>query len=300
MNEVFLPWVSKGLEREPAAPVVVSGPRVGLVVSGSCDLAALERINPQALAFEVPLNRPDFVEFPGLREWAAEKGVLTLGVLNKLPVVLREPGLNVVRVDSIKAAAALMARAMAAYPAVRHWQVCNEVDSTGGMLDVFGLWGPRYAGRYARLVQAVREQAGTRRLSMGLMMADEGEQFCEAFRQAGGVVDQVNLHFYGYWWEDGDLQDQGWYERGKLETKIRALQAFGEVWLTEYNLLAEVATPLYERAKCVFIQRATHDALALGCRAATVYALRSGWRGANVAGLPAEAVVRGLGEVYKG
>lgn len=186
--------------------------------------------------------------------------------------------------------------------AVKEFQIWNEQDSPLGAADHFGCWGPAHVQRFVDLMDCVwslKDDFPHVRFSLGLMMPNDSPAWLEEYMRRGGKADHINLHHYPRWYAGNSLQDaDAWYlSSGVPGEKARRVWDLSglPVWITEANLLKDGASdPVYEEAKTVFMERLCQDVFPAGVTTVIFYAWRSGWRNANIAGLPAEEKLREL------
>lgn len=187
----------------------------------------------------------------------------------------------------------------------RYYQIYNEVDVEPGERNYFGGWGPVYIQRYIDCLKEISYlRSAKRKFAVSLMFNEDTRSWAEAFVRLGGCkyVDHVYIHYYAYWYYGYDHEAACVY-RDDLKSVVRDAHALFDrpIFLTETNLLKKgESTPEFEQHKKDWIQMAVPAALGAGAKKVLVYAYpSSGWQNADIAGLPAEEVVKRMCEHYK-
>ncbi len=172
-------------------------------------------------------------------------------------------------------------------------QVWNEADYSSGMEGAFGC-GPSHGIYLKRLVRDVKQRWTDQYIltSFALENTSESKTFIDQFLNYGGdsFTDEITMHSYGYWWGSGNPDDYlcstTW---GCPENALEWLRERTDdsVTVTEYNLLCDDSDYWscdddYFNAQADYIEQVTHMFFNHGVNVCIVYAVRSGWRHANI------------------
>lgn len=163
----------------------------------------------------------------------------------------------------------------ATLPGVREYQLYQEVDSTIGTPDYYGLWGAEWYSQYAAIVTAAKQAAPQAALSIGLMNVNASD--LTAFKQLGVFDDlaHVNVHHYASYGAPDNVAEIG--AKAALVRQYANLP----VWLTEANLLSDTTSEAYERLKAHWLYT-VWDTYKQDMEVIMFYGWKSWWRNANV------------------
>lgn len=219
-------------------------------------------------------------------------------ILHGAPIYMRtDQGFGSIRAEYFQQYADFCATAVARYPGVRYWQIWNEPDvlPAYAVPDYYGGWGgvpEAYANFVSVCAQAMRAVRKDIKLSISLA----GDfLWMDAFHVTHGTrsIDQIHLHHYAWWGDDlGDSLD-------KLVGKTRKMREYGKAaWVTETNLLSNDSMPAYENDKRVWVKMTEKVLEEPNVPVLMFYSWRSGWKNADIEGLPAEKALVELCKKY--
>lgn len=179
-------------------------------------------------------------------------------------------------------------------------QVWNEVDSEEGMENIYGLWGLPKLDLYLQILEVLQPIRQKVPLAVGLMGIPE---WIEEFGNRGGfsLVDQVNYHYYGWWWPDIAL-DELWAGIFGLDSKIRQVRKKTSIpiHLTETNLITHYdPCDEFELDKAWYIREIYNRAGYLSLNSVWGFSYYTSWCGASFftkegEPLPAWETLKGL------
>lgn len=184
------------------------------------------------------------------------------------------------------------------FPAVKHFEIGNEIDSDGGIHPHLGAWGkpdePYYGGsRYAKIINPIYDAIKAENLINkvwfgGLMAASEPmRQYLEGAIIAGARFDVVSYHVYQRYptAHVTDVKERTEF----LKNILRIYKRDAQLFLSETSLLCEQDYPpafdkgnsffAYQAAYAYNVKKYIEDEKLLGC---TWYALKAGWMNSDL------------------
>jgi len=209
-------------------------------------------------------------------------GIETVCILHGTPAWASNYASQVVATESFPAFHNFFESVRNELPAVKRFQLYQEVDSIGGMPDYFGQWGVPHVEQYAGLLDYIADLTSDVTLHMGLMML--ANSWLMELNMYGGFehIKVNNIHHYPKWYPDRGYDKA--YHLNETKAKFDRAILYGDVWLTETCLLSETtATPEYEEAKVDWTESVADYVSTLDIQVLMYYSYKSGWLNADMA-----------------